>query len=241
MLWATDSIGIEHILSPEAIGTCPPTMWDAQQAEIHTTGYLRSKGYDVDVMLSVYHSNDLRAKAKEKESEESTKVPIEGRKEKNVLYSRGIEHELKKARSSSEEHKLHVAVEAGKIGNSAHSIDHSAEPGGKPDQSQAATILEEISDAEALQESASNGNAEMQAPFNRLRRQDGIEEQPSDKFWYDGCLYGDLLGPGEYFGFDINPFETLFLKTQRGINPEMIQTLSDWVDGAGYESWKYCL
>jgi hypothetical protein len=62
MIWATDSVGLDVILTPDGIGECFATMPAAQNGEIRTTQLLRENGYDVDVFLSVYHSKDRETK-----------------------------------------------------------------------------------------------------------------------------------------------------------------------------------
>lgn len=62
MIWATDSVGLRIILTPEGIDECFANMPNAQNGEIRTTQLLRDNGYDVDVFLSVYHSKDRETK-----------------------------------------------------------------------------------------------------------------------------------------------------------------------------------
>jgi len=62
MIWATDSIGLHIILTPEGIDECFANMPATQNGEIRTTQLLRDNGYDVEVFLSVYHSKDVETK-----------------------------------------------------------------------------------------------------------------------------------------------------------------------------------
>lgn len=62
MIWATDSVGLSVILSPDGIDECFADMPAAQNGEIRTTQLLRDNGYEVDVFLSVYHSKDAETK-----------------------------------------------------------------------------------------------------------------------------------------------------------------------------------
>lgn len=54
------------------------------------------------------------------------------------------------------------------------------------------------------------------------------------------------LGPwdpqkeGMYDGTSIHPFETIFIKTNRGISPKLIDNLSKWTDEMGYSSYNQC-
>lgn len=119
MIWATDSAGLAAILEPEGIGECFESMDAAMGGEIRTTGHVRSKGYEVDVMLSVFQT------------------------EKDYKF-----------------------VECN-----------------NPD---------------------------------------------------------DFLFEGSYYGFNVHPFETLFVKSHRGIADEMLEKLSQWTDMSGYSSYDVC-
>ncbi|KAL0939761.1 uncharacterized protein CTRU02_206371 [Colletotrichum truncatum] len=50
----------------------------------------------------------------------------------------------------------------------------------------------------------------------------------------------DTLREGEYFGFTIHPYETIFIKTNRNINPAQIEHLSRWMGNGGYTSYEKC-
>ncbi|KAF9872871.1 hypothetical protein CkaCkLH20_09734 [Colletotrichum karsti] len=47
----------------------------------------------------------------------------------------------------------------------------------------------------------------------------------------------DTLRQGDYFGSTIHPFETVFIKTNRNIDPVGIENLSRWMAGGGYTSY----
>lgn len=119
MIWATDRTGLSIILEPEGIGECFETLEAAMGGEIRTTPHLRSKGYSVDVMLSVFQT------------------------ERDYKYA---------------------------------DCDN-------PD---------------------------------------------------------DFLFQGNYFGFNVHPFETLFVKSHRGIDDAMLEKLSAWQDLAEYSSYDAC-
>lgn len=51
---------------------------------------------------------------------------------------------------------------------------------------------------------------------------------------------GDFLFEGGYYGFNVHPFETLFVKSHRGIDESMLDKLSGWVDLSGYSSYDVC-
>ena len=45
---------------------------------------------------------------------------------------------------------------------------------------------------------------------------------------------------GAYDGASIHPFETIFIKTNRGISAKHIENLSKWSDQLGYSSYRQC-
>ncbi|KAH7342412.1 hypothetical protein BKA65DRAFT_504038 [Rhexocercosporidium sp. MPI-PUGE-AT-0058] len=119
MIWATDTMGLNIMLTPAGIGKCFQTLDDAVLGEIRTTPLLKSAGYHVDVMMTMFQSQRDYA--------------------------------------------------------------------------------------------------------------------------FENCTYdGDMLREGAYAGFNVHPFELLFIKTNRGINPVMIENLSKWVDQSGYRSYDVC-
>ena len=50
----------------------------------------------------------------------------------------------------------------------------------------------------------------------------------------------DPQGEGAYDGASIHPFETLFLKTNRGISPRLVELMTEWMDQMNYSSFDYC-
>lgn len=50
----------------------------------------------------------------------------------------------------------------------------------------------------------------------------------------------DPQGEGAYDGASISLFETVFIKTNRGISPKYLDNMSKWVDKIGYSSYDYC-
>ncbi|KAK2610235.1 hypothetical protein N8I77_003685 [Diaporthe amygdali] len=50
----------------------------------------------------------------------------------------------------------------------------------------------------------------------------------------------DPQAEGNYGGGSIHPFETMFIKTNRGLSPELIESLSGWTDQMEYSSYKQC-
>ncbi|CZT01001.1 uncharacterized protein RAG0_08844 [Rhynchosporium agropyri] len=119
MIWATDSIGLNLILTPAGIGQCFSTLEETILGEIRTTPLLKSSGYHVDAMMTMFQS--------------------------------------------------------------------------KPD------------------------------------------------YGFENCaVEGDMLAEKGYAGFNVHPFELMFIKTNRGIDPLMIETMSKWVDQSGYRSYDVC-
>jgi hypothetical protein len=51
---------------------------------------------------------------------------------------------------------------------------------------------------------------------------------------------GDVLWNGKYYGANVHPFETMFLKTNRDIDPVLMERLTTWTDGSGYSSYEHC-
>lgn len=50
----------------------------------------------------------------------------------------------------------------------------------------------------------------------------------------------DTLREGAYFGFSVHPYETIFLKTNRGISPSLVASFTQWSDDMGYSSYERC-
>lgn len=60
--------------------------------------------------------------------------------------------------------------------------------------------------------------------------------------YIEECLTtnGDLLYNNLYFGFNVHAFETIFYKTNRDIDPAMINHMTKWYDARNYSSYDYC-
>jgi len=50
----------------------------------------------------------------------------------------------------------------------------------------------------------------------------------------------DVLRDKGYGGINVHPYETIFMKTNRGIDPLMLDTLSNWIDASNYTSQNVC-
>ncbi|RYE12937.1 MAG: hypothetical protein EOP34_09845 [Rickettsiales bacterium] len=58
--------------------------------------------------------------------------------------------------------------------------------------------------------------------------------------YFNNCTHIDVNWNGNYFGYNIHPFETVFTKANRDLDPQMLETLTDWYDSGGYSSWEAC-
>jgi hypothetical protein len=56
----------------------------------------------------------------------------------------------------------------------------------------------------------------------------------------DSSVNGDFLWDKRYHGTNIHPYETIFLKTNRGIDPVLIERLTNWHNKGNYSSWERC-
>ncbi|EKD13546.1 hypothetical protein MBM_08264 [Drepanopeziza brunnea f. sp. 'multigermtubi' MB_m1] len=65
--------------------------------------------------------------------------------------------------------------------------------------------------------------------------------QSEPDYAYENCtVNGEFLYDGAYYGFSVHPFETIFIKTNRGISPKLIDQHTEWVDASGYSSYDVC-
>ncbi|KAL5351795.1 hypothetical protein ACLOAV_003656 [Pseudogymnoascus australis] len=51
---------------------------------------------------------------------------------------------------------------------------------------------------------------------------------------------GDALWNGKYYGTNVHPYETVFMKSNRDIDPILMTRLTEWTDGGGYSSYDHC-
>jgi len=51
---------------------------------------------------------------------------------------------------------------------------------------------------------------------------------------------GDVLWNGRYEGINVHPYETIFMKTNRDIDPATVAKLTEWHDAQNYTSYDYC-
>lgn len=57
----------------------------------------------------------------------------------------------------------------------------------------------------------------------------------------DSSKNGDVLFEKKYFGTNVHPFETGFLKSERGIDPVGLEKLTEWTAGRRFSSYDYCV
>lgn len=50
----------------------------------------------------------------------------------------------------------------------------------------------------------------------------------------------DPQSEGNYGGGSIHPFETMFLKTNRGLSPQLVESLTEWTEQMHYSSYSQC-
>jgi hypothetical protein len=56
----------------------------------------------------------------------------------------------------------------------------------------------------------------------------------------DTSQNGDVLWNGKYFGTNVHPYETIFIKANRDIDPVLIKHLTEWHLASGRNSWDTC-
>jgi len=56
----------------------------------------------------------------------------------------------------------------------------------------------------------------------------------------DNTANADVLWDKKYFGTNVHPFETVFMKSNRDIDPIGIERHTDWMRGSGFSSYEYC-
>ncbi|KAJ0309142.1 hypothetical protein COL516b_003040 [Colletotrichum fioriniae] len=56
----------------------------------------------------------------------------------------------------------------------------------------------------------------------------------------DTSQNGDVLWNGKYFGTNVHPYETIFIKANRDIDPTLIEHLTTWHQASGFDSYAAC-
>jgi hypothetical protein len=211
MIWATDSIGLHIILTPEGIDECFANMPATQNGEIRTTQLLRDNGYDVEVFLSVYHSKDVETKQR-------------------ILN--GPDTEIEEAASDSESEVEDAEANPDTVERDSESDTDTEETNTGPKPPTSPNQEEQGSPS-----SAQKRQIEVSPP-NPNPPSISTSSVPGD-FW-KSCTDEDWLGPGSYFGTFVHPYENLFMKSHRHIEDTVLDRLTEWHDGAGYSSYDVC-
>jgi len=63
----------------------------------------------------------------------------------------------------------------------------------------------------------------------------------TDKDYIEKCTHGDLHQGGKYYGGTMQPYEIVFLRTDRNMDDASINRYSMFADGANYTSYTRCL
>ena len=72
----------------------------------------------------------------------------------------------------------------------------------------------------------------MMAAYHAAENYEDICEKRRDK--------ADVLWEGRYFGVNVHPFETVFIKSNRDVDTLTIDRLTQWTKKRGYSSYDYC-
>ncbi|KAK1980874.1 hypothetical protein LZ30DRAFT_782457 [Colletotrichum cereale] len=56
----------------------------------------------------------------------------------------------------------------------------------------------------------------------------------------DTSQNGDVLWNGRYFGSNVHPYETIFIKANRDVDPTLIENLTAWQQASGFNSYSVC-
>lgn len=56
----------------------------------------------------------------------------------------------------------------------------------------------------------------------------------------EGQPFTDAMLDHAYDGANVHPYETIFMKTNRFIDPVLLDNLSRWTGEMGYSSYDYC-
>ncbi|OBT98977.2 hypothetical protein VE01_02358 [Pseudogymnoascus verrucosus] len=258
MIWATDHTGLQVMLTKAGIGECFGAMSEAMLAEVRTTQVLRDAGFEVDNFMSVYHSENRAAKyarmraKKAKGIKQFKRGEIEAGAEAEApeLVTRETEEE-KKAKEAKEAEtkakKEKEEKEAKEKKDKEAAAAAAAAAAATPTTTHIPTASE-VAAAKAAEEERVRQEAAAKAAAEEKAR---IEKEKNDKllliedndmpgyFWRE-CKHEDWLGPGSYFGTFVHPYENLFMKSHRKIEDTVLDNLTKWHDGWGYESYDVC-
>ncbi|OBT67156.1 hypothetical protein VE03_02687 [Pseudogymnoascus sp. 23342-1-I1] len=260
MIWATDHAGLQHMLTKAAIGECFGTMAEAMLAEVRTTKVLRDLGFEVDTFMSVYHSENRAAKyarmrAKKAKgikqfkrgeieaggAEEGAKVVVRQTEEekKAAGEKKAAEAKAKKEKEDKEKEDKERREKEAKAAAAAEAA--------KPTTTHVPTAAEvaaakaaEVAAAKAAEEDRVRKENEAKVQKEKNDKLLLIEDNDMPGYFWRECKHEDWLGPGSYFGTFVHPYENLFMKSHRKIEDTVLDNLTKWHDGWGYESYDVC-
>ncbi|OBT78827.1 hypothetical protein VF21_02499 [Pseudogymnoascus sp. 05NY08] len=254
MIWATDHTGLQHMLTKAAIGECFGAMSEAMLAEVRTTQVLRDLGFEVDTFMSVYHSENRAAKyarmraKKAKGIKQFKRGEIEAGAEAAELVTRETEEEKKAKEAKAKEDEARIKKENEVEAKMKKDNEAAAAAAAATPTTTHIPTASEVAAAKAAEEERIRQEAAAKAAAEEKAR---IEKEKNDKllliednempgyFWRE-CKAEDWLGPGSYFGTFVHPYENLFMKSHRKIEDTVLDNLTKWHDGWGYESYDVC-
>lgn len=68
---------------------------------------------------------------------------------------------------------------------------------------------------------------------------DGLADGHPDNY-IKNCKTDDFFHENAYHGFNIHPYETLFMKSARHMQENLLGNLTEWANGQGYDSRRFC-
>jgi len=248
MIWATDHTGLQLILAPGAIGECFTEMGLAMKAEVRTTQVLRDAGYEVDAFLSVYHSENRAAKWARMRAKKAAGVKQFRKRELGPGEVEGEVEVGRREEGTGEQQEQKKEVKESKAQRAEESAPS---PPPKPLTPEKQAAAEAAAEAERLrkEEEARRAQAEderRKAEALRVKKEKEAqllltEDNDMPGYFWRECLQEDWLKPDGYFGTFVHPYENLFMKSHRNIEDTVLDRLTEWHDGLGYESWDVCV
>jgi hypothetical protein len=247
MIWATDHTGLQHILAKAGIGECFETMAAAMLAEVRTTQVLRDVGYEIDTFMSVYHSENRAAKyarmraKKAKGIKQFKRGEIEAGEGEQVV-KRETEEEKKAKEAKAKKEKEEAEAKAKKEKEAAAAAAAAATTTTHIPTASEVAAAKAAEEERVRQEAAAKAADEEKARIEKVKNDKLLLIHDNDMpgyFWRE-CKEEDWLGPGSYFGTFVHPYENLFMKSHRKIEDTVLENLTKWHDGWGYESYDVC-
>ncbi|KFY26093.1 hypothetical protein V493_04271, partial [Pseudogymnoascus sp. VKM F-4281 (FW-2241)] len=233
MIWATDNVGLQHILTKAGIGECFATINDAMLAEVRTTKVLRNLGFEVDNFMSVYHSENkaskyarMRAKKAKgikqfKREEIDSGAAGAGEAAAAELVTRETEDE-KKAKEEKARKEKEEKEKKEKEGAKQTQV---------PTPAEAAAAEEARVRKEKEEKAAAEDAAKLKV--EKYEKQLLLDDNDMPGYFWKECKHEDWLGKGSYFGSFVHPYENLFMKSHRHIDDNVLENLTKWHDGWG--------